>query len=88
MTGFVIAASASSDADIWTNLLEVIGWGLLAGIGLPIAFGLAMRGLILGSAAQREGRGGHATAQFAMGALFSVVCAGAIVFGLISMLHR
>lgn len=88
MTSFVIAASASSDGAIWTDLGEVVLWGLFAGVGLPIAFALAMRGLILGSHARREGHGGAATAQFALGAVFSVVCIAAILFGLVSMLDR
>ncbi len=89
MSSFVIAASASSDAHIWTNLFEVIAWGLVAGVGLPIIFGLAMRGLIVGSAAQREGgRGAYASAQLALGAFFSIVCVGAVVLALFSMLHR
>ena len=88
MTGLVIAASSSSDASIWSDLLEVVLWGLVAGIGLPIAFALAMRGLILGSHAQREGRGGAATANFALGAVFGAVCIAAIGLALVSMFHR
>lgn len=88
MTGLVLAASASSDASIWSDLLEVIFFGLVAGIGVPIAFALAMRGLVLGEHAQREGRSGAATVQFALGAVFSAVCIAAIGFALVSMFHR
>lgn len=87
MTG-LIASSASSDFHLWRDMLEVILWGLGAGVGLAIAYGLAMRGLILGSAAQRDGRGGAAAINYAIGGLFAVVCVGAVAFALLSMLHR
>ncbi len=87
MTG-LIASSAGSDFHLWRDMLEVVLFGLGAGVGLAIAYGLAMRGMILGSAAQREGRGGAAAANFAMGGVFAVVCVGAVAFALLSMLHR
>lgn len=89
MTVFgVLAASAGSDFNLWHDLGEVVMYGLGAGVGLAIAFGLAMRGLILGSTAQREGRGGAAAANLAMGVVFAVLCVGAVVFALASMIHR
>ena len=87
MTG-LIASSASSDFHLWRDMLEVVLFGLGAGVGLAIAYGLAMRGMILGSTAQREGRGGGAAANYAVGALFAVICVSAVAFALASMLHR
>lgn len=88
MNLLVLASSAGSDFHLWRDLGEVVLWGLGAGVGLAIAFGLSMRGFILGSAAQREGRGGVAAANLTMGIVFGVVCVGAVVFALASMVHR
>lgn len=88
MIATVLAATSSSDAGIWTDLLEVVGYGLVAGIGLSIAFALAMRGWILGATAQRDGRGGTAAGQFTLAVVFSAVCIVAVGFALVTMLHR
>lgn len=84
----VLASSAGSDFNLWHDLGEVVLYGLGAGVGIAIAFGLAMRGFILGSTAQREGRGGAAAANLTMGVVFAVLCVGSVVFALVSMLHR
>lgn len=88
MNPLVMAASAGSDFHLWRDLGEVVLYGLGAGVGLAIAFGLAMRGFILGSTAQREGRGSVAAANLTMGVVFAVVCVAAVVFALASMVHR
>lgn len=84
----VLAASASSDFNLWHDLGEVVLYGLGAGVGLAIAFGLTMRGFILGTQAQRDGRGAAAAANLTLGVVFGVVCVASIIFALASMLHR
>lgn len=84
----VLASSAGSDFSLWSDLLEVVLYGLGAGIGLSIAFGLAMRGWILGTTPRPDGTGGPAGANLAMAVFFSVLCVAAVAFALASMLHR
>lgn len=88
MTSLLIASSAGSDFHLWRDLGEVVLFGMGAGVGLAIAFGLAMRGLILGSTAHREGNGVSAVGHYAIGVVFAVVCVAAVAFALASMLHR
>lgn len=84
----ILGASAGADFNVWADLFEVILWGVGAGVGLTIAFSLAMRGLILGEIAKREGRGGAAALHLTKFVVFSVVCVAAVGFALASMLHR
>ena len=88
MSGRVIASSAGSDFHLWSDLLQVVLWGAGAGIGLAVIYGLAMRGLIIGSVARREGRSVAGAAHTAMGLFFSVLCVVAVVAALATMLHR
>lgn len=84
----ILGASAGADSGVWADLLAVILWGVGAGVGLTIAFSLAMRGLILGGIARRDGRGGVAALHLTKFVVFSVVCVAAVGFALASMLHR
>lgn len=86
----ILAASTSSsdDGSILSDILEVIGFGAVAGIGISIAFSLMLRGFLVFGAATRDGRRAVALANGAMGVLFAAVCVAAVVGGLISMLHR
>lgn len=84
----VVAMSSSSDATLWSDLLSVIGWGLLAGVGLSLLFSIALRGLITASGARREGRAVAAMGWSAVGLLGVVACIGAAVLGIVTMLHR
>ncbi|MBJ7471550.1 MAG: hypothetical protein JHD16_09630 [Solirubrobacteraceae bacterium] len=88
MSTLPIASSPESDVNLWLDLLEVVLYGLGAGIGLSIAFALAMRGLILGGNAQRDGRGLAAAGYLAFGVLFTLVCVAAVGYALLSMVHR
>lgn len=84
----VLAASASSDDSIFSDILEVIGFGAVAGIGISIAFSLMIRGFLLSEVARRENRSGAAMGNLAIGVVFAIVCVLAVAGGLLSMLHR
>lgn len=90
MIATVLAASssASDDGTILSDILEVIAFGAIAGVGISIAFSLMLRGFLVYGTASREGRRGTAMANGAMGVVFAIVCLAAVVGGLISMLHR
>ena len=37
----VIAASTASDASVWSDLLSVVVYGLIAGVGITVLFSIA-----------------------------------------------
>lgn len=84
----VIAASSSSDASVWSDLLSVVLYGLCAGLGLAIIFSVAIRGVVSASVAQREGRGGAALAWGTVGVVGVLACLATVGLGLVTMLHR
>lgn len=88
MIASVIAITPSSDSSILSDILEVIAYGAIAGVGISLAFSLMLRGFLVAGIASRDGRKAVAMANGAMGALFAVVCVLAVVGGLLSMLHR
>lgn len=84
----VLAASSSSDASVWSDLLSVVIYGLCAGIGLAIIFSVAIRGVVSAAVARREGRGGAALAWGGVGVVGVVACLATVALGLVTMLHR
>ncbi len=70
------------------DMLEVIVVGLVAGVGLSIAFAWAIRAIMSAGTARRDGEtaafAGHAVAAAAC----LLICIGAIGFALYSMIHH
>ncbi len=84
----VIAASSSSDASVWSDLLSVVIYGLCAGVGLAIVFSIAIRGVVSASIARRDGRSGAALAWGGVGVVGVAACLATVGLGLVTMLHR
>ncbi|MBO9531911.1 MAG: hypothetical protein J7513_02940 [Solirubrobacteraceae bacterium] len=84
----VLGVTASKDANLWSDLLSVVGYGLLAGVGLSLLFSVAIRGLVTGAGARREGRTGAAVAWSTVGVVAVAGCLCTVVLGVVTMLHR
>lgn len=72
----------------WGDLLEVIVVGLIAGVGLSVAFAGAIRGIISAGASRREGEVAAFVGHAALAAVCLLVCIGAVVFAIYSMIHH
>jgi hypothetical protein len=82
-----IAPLAAKIVD-WGQLLEVVEAGLLAGVGISIAFSLIILGAVRAGEAQQQSRP-VAMAGYGVVALAGLaVCLGAIVFGISTMLAK
>ena len=84
----VVAAASSTDSSVWSDLLSVILYGLVAGVGIAIIFSIALRGLISSSVARREGHGAAALVWGGIGIVGVVACIAAVGIGLVTMLNR
>jgi len=84
MSGLTAAAKIVD----WGQLLEVVEAGLLAGVGISVAFSL----LILGTVRAGEARAASRTASALLHGLLAlialIVCVGAVVFGVSTMLAK
>ncbi len=69
------------------QLLEVVEASLIAGIGISVAFSLVIRGAVR-AAEHRQTRPFTAGAHALMALLAMLVCLGAIVFGVSTMLSK
>ena len=67
------------------TLLEVIAYSVAAGVGVTLAFSLAIRGAAGFVDMSRDGRYPEAAAYGVLGALGLLACLGALAFGLIVM---
>jgi len=79
--------NAASVVD-WNALGKVVLYSLVAGVGVPAVYGLAVLGAARSTDAQRERRGGQATAYALMALLGGAVCLGAIVFGIVLLTQK
>jgi hypothetical protein len=70
------------------TLLEVVGYSLLAGIGLSIAFSFAILGATRFADLRRGGRPVGAGAYAALGTLGVLACAAAVVLGFVVMTSK
>ena len=86
MTSAVLAAN--SDGTLLTDLLSVVGYGLVAGVGLTALFSFAIRGLVTASNARRDGERGAALAWTGIGVVAVVACLAVVGVGLVTMLSR
>jgi hypothetical protein len=69
------------------QLLEVVEASLIAGIGISVAFSLVIRGAVR-AAEHRHARPFAAGAHALTAVLAMLVCLGAIVFGVSTMLSK
>jgi hypothetical protein len=61
---------------------------LIAGVGVVGAYGLVVIGMSRYRAARREGRGRAATANVSVAVIGGVICLGAVVVGILAMVHK
>ena len=78
---------ASSVVD-WGALGKVIVYSAIAGVGVPAIYGLAVLGAARSTDAQRERRGGPATAYALLAILGGVACLAAIALGIVLMTQK
>ena len=72
--------SAASVID-WNALGKVVLYSLVAGLGVPAVYSIAVLGAARSTDAQRERRGGQATAYAILALVCGVACLGAIGYG-------
>ncbi|HEY4280037.1 MAG TPA: hypothetical protein VGM91_17565 [Conexibacter sp.] len=72
----------------WGQLLDVVAVGLLAGVGLSIAFSLVILGGVRAGERRAESRALAATLYGTLAIAAAAVCVGAIVFGVSTMLAK
>jgi hypothetical protein len=69
----------------WGALGRVIAYSLVAGIGVPAVYALAVLGAGRSIDAQRDGRGALATAYAVVAFVGGAACLGAIAYGIYLM---
>lgn len=79
--------SAAAVVD-WGALGKVVLYSLVAGIGVPAVYGFAVLGAARSTDAQRERRGGQATAYAVMALLGGALCVAAIVYGIVLLTQK
>lgn len=82
------AVPLASDLVDWSQLLEVIEAVLIAGVGISIAFSLVIFGMVRAAEAQQQSRTGAMIGYGAIGIFAILVCLGAVVFGVSTMLTK
>lgn len=85
---FVGQAPPAAKIVDWGQLLEVVEAGLIAGIGISIAFSLLILGAVRATEARSESRTVSMVLHGALAAFALAVCLGAIVFGVSTMLSK
>lgn len=85
-----LAGQAPTAAKVvdWGQLLEVVEAGLIAGVGITVAFSLLILGTVRASEARQQSRSGKMALHGGLAAFALVVCLGAIVFGVSTMLTK
>ncbi len=71
-----------------SDLLEIVIVGLVAGVGLSIAFALAIRGIVEAGDARRAGESAAFARHTAIATLCLVICIAAVGFAIYSMIHH
>jgi hypothetical protein len=90
-TALIAAGAVPPFADKlvdWGQLLDVVAVGLLAGVGVSIAFSLVILGGVRVGERRAESRVLAAAAYGALALAGGAVCVGAIVYGVITMLAK
>jgi hypothetical protein len=78
---------ASSVID-WDALGKVVLYSVVAGVGVPAVYAFAVLGAGRSMDAQRERRGGLATAYALLALLGGAACLGAIAYGIYLMTQK
>ena len=72
----------------WGQLLEVVEAGLIAGVGISVAFSLVILGTVRAAEAQQQSRTGALVGYGALALVAVAVCIGAVAFGVSTMLAK
>jgi hypothetical protein len=72
----------------WSQLLRVVEAGLVAGVGVSVAFSLLILGALRAGESRQQQRPIAALSYGALATLGLVVCVGAVVFGVSTMLAK
>jgi hypothetical protein len=72
----------------WGQLLEVVEAGLIAGVGVTIAFSLLILGAVRAGEAQQQSRPLAMVGYGAVALIGLGICLGAIIFGVSTMLSK
>ncbi|MEA2473189.1 MAG: hypothetical protein QOE06_1104 [Thermoleophilaceae bacterium] len=78
----------AGDIVDWAALFKVVYEALAAGVGVTLAFSLAVAGSTRFADEMRESNGGRAIMSGVMAALGLAVCLAAVVFGIIVMTQK
>ncbi|ADB51305.1 hypothetical protein [Conexibacter woesei] len=87
MSPLGIAPLAAKIVD-WGQLLEVVEAGLIAGVGISVAFSLVILGTVRASEAQQQSRTVALVGYGALAIVAVAVCIGAVIFGVSTMLTK
>lgn len=79
--------SAASIVD-WGALGKVVLYSVVAGVGVPAVYGLAVLGAARSTDAQRARRSGVATAYALLALLGGAACLVAIAYGIVVMTQK
>jgi hypothetical protein len=82
------AAPLASKIVDWGQLLEVVEAGLIAGVGISVAFSLLILGTVRLGEARQQARHGAAFFHGLLALVALAVCVGAIAFGVSTMLAK
>jgi len=83
-----VLGAAAADRSVWNDLLAVIFYGLVAGLGIAVMFSIAIRGLVTAAAARRAGQSRPALLWGGVGIVGVLTCLAAVGLGLVTMLSR
>lgn len=72
----------------WSALGKVVLYAMLGGVGLTLAFSLALHGAVRAGDRRRERRHGAGTAYGVLALVGGVACLAALVLGLEVMLNK
>jgi hypothetical protein len=86
--GLEAVAPLAADIVDWGQLLEVVEAGLIAGVGISIAFSLLILGAVRAGEAQQQARPLAMAGYGAVAVIGLAVCVGAVVFGVSTMLSK
>lgn len=82
-----MSVTASTIVD-WAAIGKVVLYSLIVGIGIGLAFSLAIRGTVRFADLRRDGRGPEATAYAVVALAALAVCVGAMAYGIYLMAQK
>jgi len=72
----------------WSALGKVVIFAMVGGVGLTLAFSLALHGAVRAGDRRRERRHGAGAGYAVLALIGSLACIAAVVLGLQTMLHK